>query len=67
MKNDLRYDFAALVAVLGTVGALVLTGQSAEMLGAAAIASTSLLGAWRQRRQRPDRTDDERRAEPDSR
>jgi hypothetical protein len=61
MQNDQMYDLAALVAILGTVGALVLTGQSAEMLGAAAIASTSLFGAWRHRRQRPDSSDDGRR------
>jgi hypothetical protein len=54
MQKDQRYDLAALVAILGTVGALALTGQGAEMLGAAAIASTSLFGAWRQRRQRAD-------------
>nr|WP_296077176.1 hypothetical protein [uncultured Actinoplanes sp.] len=54
MNNNQMYDLAALVAILGTVGVLAITGQGAEMIGAAAIASTSLFGAWRQRRQRAD-------------
>jgi hypothetical protein len=54
MQKTHMYDLAALVAILGTMGALAFTGQGAEMLGAAAIASTSLFGAWRQRQQRAD-------------
>jgi len=58
MQNSQIYDLAALIAILSTVGILVLTGQGAEMLGAAAIASTSLFGTWRQRRQPPDSAGD---------
>lgn len=53
MQNNQMYDLAALVAILGTVGALALTGQGAEVLGAAAVASNSIFGAWRQRQRRP--------------